>query len=188
MPHNALPSQAALAAASLVPTCLGLWKTGYAVSYGYGGAMAAAALLYLPQATGVAKWHALACAFYGIRLNAFLLYRELFLPPEVHQMSPRDATLEERLKRLPVILGCSLLYYGMAAPLRVTALKAPPPGGAAAAAVAAAFAGFGIAALGDAVKSFVKARRGAGHLVTVFPFNLLRHPNYTGEDKKRRDH
>ena len=55
--------------------------------------LAAAALLYLPQATGVAKWHALACAFYGIRLNAFLLYRELFLPPEVHQMSPRDATL-----------------------------------------------------------------------------------------------
>ena len=43
----ALPSVPALAVAALLPTCLGFWKTGYAVSYGYGGAIALSALLTL---------------------------------------------------------------------------------------------------------------------------------------------
>jgi len=43
-----------------------------------------------------------------------------------------------------------------------------------------AYAGFGLAALGDTWKSFVKATRG-DVLVTSGPFKFLRHPNYTGE-------
>ena len=51
---------------------------GYAVSYGYGGAVAACALLTLANPlTGLARWHALALVFYGVRLNSFLLWREL---------------------------------------------------------------------------------------------------------------
>ena len=42
-PVAALPG----VAAATLPTCLGFWKTGYAVSYGYGGAMLAAGALTL---------------------------------------------------------------------------------------------------------------------------------------------
>jgi len=181
----ALPSVPALAATSLLPTCLGLWKTGYAVSYGYGGAMFAAGTLMLRcELNLLARAHALALCFYGLRLNLFLLYRELFLPVEVHQMKQRDASLSDRLKRLPVIVGCSFLYYCMAAPLRITALATWPVdhgGSSVAAAVALAFVGFAVAALGDVFKTVVKAKKGPGHLVTGGPFRWLRHPNYTGE-------
>ena len=172
----------AVAAACTLPTCLGLWRSGYAVSYGYGGAMLAAGALALPRAApGVARAHALALIFYGARLDLFLLWRELALPEAIHQMKRRDATARERLKRLPVVVGCSALYFTMAAPLRVTAACAGHCGVPAAAAVALAFVGFGVAAMGDLVKAYVKARDGADTLVTAGPFRWLRHPNYTGE-------
>ena len=179
-----LPGLPALAAASFLPTCLGLWKNGYAVSYGYGGAMLATGALMLrssPGLSALAKAHALALVFYGLRLNTFLLYRELALPEEVHQMKRRDASLIDRLKRLPIIIGCSALYYCMGAPLRVTAMASGSASGAAAVAVALSFMGFGIAALGDLVKTVVKAKEGPDFLVTSGPFRWLRHPNYTGE-------
>lgn len=172
-----------MAAAAAVPTCLGLWRTGYTVSYGYGGAMLAsgATMLFCGELSLLAKAHAAALVFYGVRLNLFLLYRELTLPEAVHQMKRRDASLGERLKRAPVIIGCSLLYYLMAAPLRITALAGPASPSAAIAAVAVAFAGFGVAATGDIMKTVVKAREGKDFLVTGGPFRWLRHPNYTGE-------
>lgn len=176
-----LPSTTTLAAAAALPTCLGLWRTGYTVSYGYGGAMTASgAAMMLCAETILAKAHAAAFIFYGLRLNLFLLYRELTLPVDVHQMKRREASLAARLKRAPVIIGCSLLYYLMAAPLRVTALA---PGGhaAATAAVAVTFVGFGVAATGDIMKTVVKAREGKDFLVTGGPFRWLRHPNYSGE-------
>ena len=181
-----LPSLSALAFASSIPTCLGFWKTGYAVSYGYGGAMAAAGALMLRTAglSPLAKAHAIALLVYGVRLNTFLLYRELALPEEVHQMKQRKASLSERLKRAPVIIGCSALYFFMAAPLRVTALAHGGPLQyplLAPMAIAMTFLGFGIAASGDIVKSAVKAKEGAAFLVTSGPFRWLRHPNYTGE-------
>ena len=79
---SAVPTVTELAAACTVPTCLGFWKSGYAVSYGYGSAVALTALLY-PPTTGLARAHGWALAFYGLRLNAFLLYRNLFLPESV---------------------------------------------------------------------------------------------------------
>ena len=51
----ALPSINTLAAASVLPTLLGLWRTGYAVSYAYGGAVAACAALTLPALSGIAR-------------------------------------------------------------------------------------------------------------------------------------
>lgn len=183
---GALPTVPALVAASFLPTCLGFWRSGYAVSYGYGGAMLAAGVLMLRSGSvgTLAAAHALALCFYGARLNAFLLYRELSLPEAVHQMKRRDASLGARLKRAPVVIGCSALYFCMAAPLRVTARATAlgPVGTAATAvAIALAFAGFGLAAVGDVWKTVVKARKGANHLVISGPFARLRHPNYTGE-------
>ena len=180
-PVATLPSLAALTAASVAPTCLGFWKNGYAVSYAYGGAMAAGALLTLPHTSGLAAAHALAYIFYGVRLNLFLLYRELALPESVHQMVNRPAGLKERLKRAPIILGCSGLYFCMLASLRVTATIGTTMSGPSGMAVGLMYAGLGIAALGDTVKSVVKAKEGKDTLVTAFPHNLLRHPNYTGE-------
>lgn len=181
-PVAALPSFPAMAAACIVPTCLGFWKNGYAVSLGYGGAMAAGAYLTLPGTTGLAAAHAAAFIFYGIRLNLFLLYRELALPESVHQMVNRPAGFVARLKRAPVILGCAFLYFCMLAPLRVTASTGAAMSGPAATAVWLMWVAFGIAALGDTVKSAVKAMGdGSDTLVTAFPFNFFRHPNYTGE-------
>jgi protein-S-isoprenylcysteine O-methyltransferase Ste14 len=192
----ALPALGSLAAACTLPTCLGFWKGAYAVSYGYGGAMLASGLLILqtPGVVGLAQVHALTLAAYGFRLNAFLLYRELALPEALHQMKRKDATLVQRLKRLPLILGCSGLYFCMAAPLCVTALAAsqglacPVTGGARGLATGGCvvclgltFLGFGVAAIGDFVKTWVKAREGPDTLVTAGPFKRLRHPNYTGE-------
>lgn len=176
----ALPCVKTLAAASLLPTLLGIWKTGYAVSYGYGGAVAACAALSLPALRGLAWWHAAALLFYGTRLNLFLLCRELTLPADVHQMQSREATLGQRLKRLPVIIACSLLYFLLAAPLRVTAAAAPGSR-AVGVAVACSFVGFAVAALGDLQKFATKSVKGKDHLVTGGLYKFLRHPNYTGE-------
>jgi steroid 5-alpha reductase family enzyme len=186
-PVSALPPISAVAAACVAPTCLGFWRSGYAVSYAYGGAMAAGGWLMLPR-EGLAAWHAAAYLAYGLRLCAFLAYRQLALPASVHQMVARAASPSERLRRAPVVLGCALLYYCMLAPLRVTASVGAAASAPAAAAVGVMWAGLAVAALGDAVKSAVKAREGYGyaalasnHLVRAFPFSLLRHPNYTGE-------
>lgn len=181
VPQAALPSASTLGAACVLPTCLGFWKNGYAVSYSYGGAMVACGALTLPHTTGLAAAHAAAFIFYGARLILFLLYREICLPVSVHQMAQREATLKERLKRAPVILGCAFLYFCMAAPLRVTALSAPTLGPLAAAAIAMMWIGISLAAVGDTWKSIVKARKGADALVTGGPFAIFRHPNYTGE-------
>ena len=177
----ALPSINTLAAASVLPTLLGLWRTGYAVSYAYGGAVAACAALTLPALSGIARWHALALIFYGVRLNAHLFYRECALPREISGMKAKDATLAERLKRAPVILGCSLLYFLLAAPLRVTATAAASSSKPLQAAVACAFLGFAVAALGDLQKLVTKTIKGKDHLVTGGLYKWLRHPNYTGE-------
>lgn len=175
----ALPSIKILAAASMLPTSLGIWKTGYTVSYGYGGAVAACAALSLPALSGLAWWHAATLVFYGVRLNMFLLYRELVLPADIHQMKSREATLGQRLKRLPLIIACSFLYFLLAAPVRVTA--AAPDSRALGVAVACSFVGFAVAALGDLQKFVTKSIKGKDHLVTGGLFKFLRHPNYTGE-------
>merc|ERR1712079_586522 len=95
-----------------------------------------------------------------------------------------------RLKRLPFILGCSFLYFGMAAPSVLVASA----GGAGAdlagstlaarlfqCCLAAMYTGWALAACGDGYKSVVKAMRGDSAVVTGGPFYFLRHPNYTGE-------
>jgi len=176
-----------LAAAAVVPTLLGLWRTGYAVSYGYGGAMLASGLVQLSASLRGAssamlplQLHAALYVFYGVRLCGFLFYRQQTSP--VGGMKRRDATLAERLKRLPLLLGCSALYYCMAAPaMKILALDNPAATIPNALALAVGVFGFGLAAVGDWYKSKIKARDGADTLVTTGPFRYFRHPNYTGE-------
>ena len=209
---SSLPGLPTVAAACLVPSCLGFIKSEWGVSYAYGTATLAVAALVLPAATSsVSKAHALALAFYGLRLNLFLLYRELRIPyfTQVRErIEARASARGGRLKRAPFIVSCALLYGCMCAPLFVTA--AAPPSAALTAAVRHPFfphvshpptppnssyvspihvwsqvslvwAGFATAAFGDLTKTVIKSRKGEGHLVTEGVFRWLRHPNYTGE-------
>ena len=150
---------------------------------------------YVPAgaAGSVAFWHALALVFYGIRLNLFLLYRELCIP----RFRKFRETIEERrsgggdggsrLSRTPFVVGCATLYACMAAPLFVTSQIAAT--GAISSSslwllkvcVAATWGGFVVAALGDLQKTIMKAVLGEDALVTGGVFARLRHPNYTGE-------
>ena len=185
----AVPGLGAFAAASFLPACLGLWRTGYAVSYGYGGAVMASGLLQLLAVSGTTaavslpvRLHAALYVFYGLRLNSFLLHREIVFPVAVHMMKRRDDSLPKRLKRLPVITGCSFLYFCMAAgPMRILATVDPPATGPVLATLAAGFAGFVLAGIGDWYKARIKARDGPNKLVVTGPFRYLRHPNYTGD-------
>jgi steroid 5-alpha reductase family enzyme len=186
----ALPALGQFAAAAFLPCSLGLWRTGYAVCYGFGGAMMASGLLQLfanlpgsAQAILPLHLHAALYVCFGARLNLFLLHREIKFPVEIHKMTRKDASLLERLKRLPIITGCSVLYYCMsAAPMRVLALLNPPKGNAlTTTTLAVGFAGFLLAAVGDWYKCKIKARDGKDTLVTTGPYRYLRHPNYTGD-------
>jgi len=186
------PSAPELLAAAVLPSCIGLWKSGYTVSYGYGGAILAAASLTLfntyqssGMAMSLASVHAASLAFYGIRLCLFLLWREVTLPVEIHKMKKRDASLGQRLKRLPLIIGCSMLFFLMASTLRVSlyasTLQTNNSMLPSWIAVGISFFGFLLAAVGDWYKSVVKAKEGPDFLVTTGPYRFLRHPNYTGE-------
>lgn len=179
------PAPWAVAAACTVPTSLGFWKSEYGVSYGYGAAVAAAALLILPATVApLVKAQAICLVFYGVRLCTFLLLRERL--PRFRELREKieKKAIERggRLKRLPFIASCSVLYYGLIAPLLITApagLSATCP--VAKAGIVGMWVGVLLAAWGDATKSWVKADRGPDHLVTSGPFRFFRHPNYTGE-------
>ena len=93
----ALPSTAALATASTIPTLLGFWKSEYGVSYAYGFAMAAAGAMHLSNPSPLAVAHAAGLLAYGSRLNLFLLYRELAIP--------RFREFREKIEVRPGVLG-----------------------------------------------------------------------------------
>ena len=73
----------------------------------------------------------------------------------------------------------------MGAPVLLTARHPPAAGTPAAlclsALIAVMYLGFGVAAVGDLSKTWVKAQKGEDALVTSGLFRWLRHPNYTGE-------
>ena len=171
----ALPT---LAAACAVPTCLGFYKREYGVSYAYGLSIAAAAGLVLrSEPTGIARAHALVHVLYGVRLCAFLLWRELAVAKfrKLREKIERSAPQGSRLKRAPFITQCALLYWLMTLPVVASARGAAPAGlrGALASiACVGAWAGFGLAAVGDGYKSFAK-RRDPGKLVTGGPYALF---------------
>jgi len=114
------------------------------------------------------------------------LHRELTVPrfrTLRDKIEARSKAQGGRLKRSPFVLGCSFLYFCMAAPLRLTA--ATPVSGTSKVALALEvllmYTGAVVAAVGDAHKSRAKRRRGADYLVVDGVFRYLRHPNYSGE-------
>lgn len=171
-----------VALACLVPTSLGFLKVEYAVSYGYGTAVALTALL-APQATK--SVHAMAVMFYGARLCSFLLYREIFIPKfrKFREKIEEKRGSGNRLTRIPVIVSCAALYACMAAPVWITTTAAGDVlrSKIFQACIATTWFGFVLGALGDFQKSFVKGQLGGDRLVKGGIFRFLRHPNYTGE-------
>lgn len=201
-PPLPLPNLNLLWMASFIPSCLGFLRTGYTVSYGYGGAMAASgiiqllAMLKLGYASSGETVNAIAHASlyicYGIRLCLFLLYRQIKLP-EVVPMTKREASILERMKRLPLVLGCATLFYFMSGvPFRImgycVGMEVIRPAWdrptwqlrSRKTLLIGAF-GFALAAFSDWYKCRMKAKEGKEKLVTTGPFRFLRHPNYTGE-------
>jgi len=171
--------------ACTVPTTLGFWKSEYGVSYAYGTAMLSTGALLLASAppSRLAYAHAACVAFYGLRLNLFLLWRELTIPrfrDFRDKIEARSTERGGRWKRTPFLLACSGLYLGMASPMVLTA-RAATAGHIAPLLLVLMYAGLYVAAVGDIWKSAVKAKRGSDVLVTSGPFAILRHPNYTGE-------
>jgi len=206
----AFPSLKDVIMTCLTPTLLGFYKSEYGVSYGYGTATAATAFLAYRSVAmvgisssasplaGLAKCQAMAVIFYGIRLNLFLLYRELFLPrfrDMRERIEERAMSKGGRWKRTPFILSCAGLYVGLAAPtlittkLAITSAVLPPTScfwgkmmmAVFRGSVYATWGGFILGAIGDLTKSFYKATKGDDYLVTNGIFRFLRHPNYTGE-------
>jgi steroid 5-alpha reductase family enzyme len=188
---------------SLVPPCMGFYKSEYTVSLGFGFAVALTAISLFRQfgattANPLVALHASALVFYGVRLNLFLILRNIWST----RVQEFNSNIEDRAvargnrwtTRVPFVLSCGLLYYGLSIPLWFTGKLMS--GSAAGAAVAiptwtntllkgligAQWLGFGIAALGDLTKTYVKrSEKNERYLVTSGIFSLIRHPNYTGE-------
>jgi len=112
---------------------------------------------------------------------------------EERQTKKEDDTglIGRMLNRTPFILSCAVLYAGLASPALTSAKLIQMGVGVAPSCeigmnvykvlVGLTWFGFGLGAIGDFTKSFVKSRRGPDHLVTGGVFGLFRHPNYTGE-------
>ena len=193
---------------SLLPTSLGFIKSEYGFSYAYGFGTALSAISVLRRfstSTSLSSpplllAHTLAIAFYGFRLNLFLFIRTLLsqrqrdMIERIEQKSKDRETESGRNKfvsiRTPILLSTGLLYYALTAPTiliakllsasdvvlpvwSVPTLKIL---------IGMIWFGFGIAALGDLTKTYVKQRQNDEHyLVTSGIFALCRHPNYVGE-------
>ncbi len=179
---------------SLLPPFLGFYKSEYTVSLGYGSAVAltAASLLrQFPPTSPLPVFHAGALIFYGLRLNAFLILRNI-VSQRIQQFNTK---VEERAlargnrwtTRAPFIASCGLLYYGLVVPLwfhsKLNAdIISPFVANVFKALIAAQWFGFGIAAIGDSTKFHVKrSQNNENYLVTSGILSLWRHPNYSGE-------
>uniref|UniRef100_A0A061RE20 Uncharacterized protein n=1 Tax=Tetraselmis sp. GSL018 TaxID=582737 RepID=A0A061RE20_9CHLO len=182
---DALP---VLLVTSTLPTLVfGIFRAEYAVSFGYAGAMLLSGWVALASGglSAGTLYHASLLASYGARLGVFILWRKLFVDRFRNSAGGEAQSVGAVLKRVPIILGCSLLYLCMAAPLVLTARYASsaPPALAAAsqAALAVTLVSFLIEAVADAQKSYYKAKNGAERWVDQGLFRWMRHPNYTFE-------
>ena len=122
------PLGSEVAVSILAPSALGYWKREYGVSYGYGGSIALAAYICFRYAlTPLGRQHALLHIVYGVRLSAFLLFREVTVPKfkeatqRIDELAPRS-----RLARTPFIASCAALYWLMSFPLFITSSLSTP--------------------------------------------------------------
>lgn len=191
---------------SILPPFLGLHKSEWTVSIGYGTAVALSAAvltMMMNPTTTTSTWaqaHGRILVAYGVRLNIFLILRNV-LSTRIQEINQR---IEDRAlakggnrfaTRLPFILSCGMLYYGLAIPVWFTGKLLPTTTATAAAVLGGGWKqgllrvlltlqwiGFGVAALGDWTKTYVKRTQGdEKFLVTSGIFSRIRHPNYSGE-------
>jgi steroid 5-alpha reductase family enzyme len=177
---------------SLLPTSLGFVKSEYGHSYAYGFGTALSAISILKRfPNSMFPLHACAIIFYGLRLNAFLFLRTLISQRQREMIERIEAKAVKRgnrfTTRTPMLLSTGLLYYALAAPALLTAkLSADlvPSWGMSLlkTLIGLQWFGFGIAALGDLTKTYVKqTQKDEYYLVSSGIFSMLRHPNYSGE-------
>mmetsp|Transcript_34622 Transcript_34622/g.75103 ORF Transcript_34622/g.75103 Transcript_34622/m.75103 type:complete len:402 (+) Transcript_34622:50-1255(+) len=203
----------AVSAATVVP--LTLFRQAYSFSVGYGCAVAAmcASLIRtfgLPSPFTKSAWTGLttgavpaptlltyAGLFYGLRLSAFLLLREVAVPSKSEQIKKLDKT--SKPARIPFASAVGMFYAFMVSPV-LFALRAASNGAGLScplgicapallakvqwAGVILAFVGLTTEAVADQHKFFVK--RNYGYTSSfVGPtrglYGLCRHPNYLGE-------
>ena len=211
----ALPKLSSIVASCLTPTLLGYYKYEYGVSYAYGTATAGTAYLILRSLllnsspissstpfTLLAQLHTTAIVFYGIRLNLFLLYREICIDKfrkfrdkieekNTKKNPNKSWLLDNIMSRTPFVLSCSLLYAGLAIPALISAKMSMSTVDVLSSKktimtlykvlVYGTWFGFGLGAIGDINKSLIKKIKGEDHLVTGGIYRFFRHPNYTGE-------
>lgn len=206
-PSTAVPTSTAIHAVNpelltcFLPPTMGFLKSEWTVSYGYGFATAFSALSLLlrqqpQQHLTITTLHAAALIFYGFRLNAFLFLRNRLSPGyrEIGKMIEERSQekFKTRLSRLPFVISCGLIYYGLYLPVLLTSKLASDTIAMKSAAgvgltvmkilVGLQWLGYIAAALGDLTKSYVKAsEKNSKHLVTSGIFSILRHPNFSGE-------
>lgn len=187
---------------SFLPPLLGLYKFEYTVSYGYGLSMALTGLdifwknTRLVNRSFLVRLHSTALLVFGARLCLFLAIRSR-ASQRIQQI---NENIEKRAKtrgnrfstRIPLILSCGFLYYGLCVPLLFTWRLCTTT--TTTTTIPSSFKvlmkillvieklAFTMAAIGDLTKSFVKRKqRNEYFLVTSGLFSILRHPNYTGE-------
>jgi protein-S-isoprenylcysteine O-methyltransferase Ste14 len=180
---------------SFVPPLLGLYKSEWGVSYGYGLAiaMSAASVWYRTAASPlnpIIVYQAAALVFFGLRLNTFILIRTRLsqrIQDFQKKIEERAVARGGRAKRLPYLLSVGLLYYGLVCPLILTSQlpKAALPAvslNIMKILVGGQWLGYLTAALADLTKTYMKRKnKDERFLVTQGIFSLVRHPNYSGE-------
>ena len=183
----ALPACTAIAT---VPCALAMIRQAYVFSLSYGLAAAAIGGAVLRAAgAGAApllKLHAQLVLAYGLRLFAFLFWRQEVAAKEewTRKLTALDKT--PRAERVPLIVSTAFFYALMTSPLLFhyqAGALAPTLMAKAGAAVAAA--GLAIEAVADQMKSFdkmrLKAQGAAPRLYTGGLYAISRHANYLGE-------
>ena len=110
---------------AFVPCCLGFINPIYVFSVGYGLAVAAegAGLLALAALSGVwiptvAMVHLLGAVVYGLRLAAFLRWRQITWEEwGKRAKNAPEAKAQSPLQKLMVVVGCALIYALMGSPM-----------------------------------------------------------------------
>lgn len=191
IPTLALP----LFALSLLVAALGFFRVVWFISIGYGGSVAAMAVLIAVVGGGsLNTWaavHAAVIAAYGIRLSIYLIRRDLHSSYSGVAAEIREANASVPLwLRILIWPTVSLLYVVMVSPVVYHAAAAVANGmsqdAAGLRAIVTAVGLFvGVAGLlteaaADAQKSRFKSLN-AGRLCTIGLYRIVRFPNYFGE-------
>ncbi len=175
-------------AIATVPCCLAYVRQAYVFSLGYGLAIAAigaSVLSAVPSTATLLRWHALLVVGYGVRLFAFLLWRQI---GQDSGWGEKIAALDKqpRLQRTPVIASTALFYALLTSPL-LFHLQSPSSGIVAAAGVTVAAVGLAVESIADQHKSLFKIKQRAAGSEARPPTGGLyawsRHPNYLGEHR-----